>query len=1061
MSLNTLIKVGITALLGGPIIEILIEKAGQKATEIFHEKFTFTAFEIAKTYQESYSYALAAITAGLVEPDEKISFLQSLTQSKVKREFAEQIERDYLQAFAAQQGRPIAQCRQQLIEQIKKLVELPPIFTAENRRFTESELAALIKDDGAVAITDLILAQLQDLDETLKAFLRYNDLLGKATLFFFRELLQNDPRAKTTLESLQREHLLVKVDQIKSTQDQLISRLLQQLDEQNAKVKQALKEGAPNLSQITSQRDRLQNAIEVVPQRLQSAVSDWQKNHQAFIEFSHQFSTWTQLLDSKVDKVLEAVGSLGDIDKNVKTLLQELRDFMQRYDLSRQVKPRDEFTQHNSASLELIRSAIAKLKLLPSDNAHYHQLVIMAGTVVSSTGDIAEAENLFVQARELSRNKAEKALASFNLFQVKLRRQAYPEALADFQSAIANDPSYALHNLSRYPIQKLLGAGGMGCVFLAHDVDEYNKPVVVKCFWEGRQGKRNEIFKEAILMRDIASQYVPKPLHWDYADAIRDQKPYFVTEYIEGALDGETWLKEEGKLDIETGLSVGIEIAKGLQVAHEHQIYHLDLKPANLLLKKNGSISVKIIDFGLARVGTSLRDNAHSATGKTQFGQRIMGTLYYAPPEQLGYTEYGKPSAKSDLYAFSGTLYRLMTGEIPHPLNPICLTEAPPALFELLCQCLSREPAQRPDSAEDVVKQLTEIKAGLSRTRSVHAGIPLPRVGTRTTVPVPPPPKPEVRQFQQQQSSSIPKKRSPRFILGLGFVIVLGVLIWFGVREQPKLEEPTIAPVEPSEPQNFRQADDNKVFQDRLKDGSLGPEMVKIPAGRFRMGDIQGGGSSDEKPVHEVSVSAFAMGKYEVTFAEYDKFAEATGREKPSDSGWGRENRPVINVSWNDANAYAEWLSTQTGKQYRLPTEAEWEYAARAGTETKYWWGNTASHEYANYGADECCSGLAEGKDRWEYTAPVGSFAPNQFGLYDTVGNVWEWCADSWHDNYEGAPNDGSVWEGGSGSSRVLRGGSWLNFPWFARTAIRDWDTSDVRDDICGFRVVSSVAWAL
>ncbi|MEN8220290.1 MAG: SUMF1/EgtB/PvdO family nonheme iron enzyme [Pseudomonadota bacterium] len=140
--------------------------------------------------------------------------------------------------------------------------------------------------------------------------------------------------------------------------------------------------------------------------------------------------------------------------------------------------------------------------------------------------------------------------------------------------------------------------------------------------------------------------------------------------------------------------------------------------------------------------------------------------------------------------------------------------------------------------------------------------------------------------------------------------------------------------------------DGGKVFQDRLKDGSFGPEMVWIPAGSFRMGDIQGGGWNSEKPVHRVSIrQGFAMGRYEVTFAEYDKFAEATGREKPSDLGWGRGNRPVINVSWHDAVAYTQWLSQQTGKKYRLPTEAEWEYAARAGTETKYWWGNTASPE--------------------------------------------------------------------------------------------------------------------
>jgi len=128
---------------------------------------------------------------------------------------------------------------------------------------------------------------------------------------------------------------------------------------------------------------------------------------------------------------------------------------------------------------------------------------------------------------------------------------------------------------------------------------------------------------------------------------------------------------------------------------------------------------------------------------------------------------------------------------------------------------------------------------------------------------------------------------------------------------------------------------ESKVFQDRLKDGSQGPEMVRIPAGSFRMGDIQGGGFSNEKPVHRVSVGAFAMGKYEVTFAEYDKFAQATGKSKPDDYGWGRGNRPVIKVSWHDAVAYAKWLSQQTGHTYRLPTEAEWEYAARAGVVKK------------------------------------------------------------------------------------------------------------------------------
>jgi formylglycine-generating enzyme required for sulfatase activity len=179
------------------------------------------------------------------------------------------------------------------------------------------------------------------------------------------------------------------------------------------------------------------------------------------------------------------------------------------------------------------------------------------------------------------------------------------------------------------------------------------------------------------------------------------------------------------------------------------------------------------------------------------------------------------------------------------------------------------------------------------------------------------------------------------------------------------------------------------------------------------------------------------MGRYEVTFAEYDKFANATGRKKPSDSGWGRGNRPVINVSWHNATAYAKWLSEQTGQKYRLPTEAEWEYAARAGTPTKYWWGNTASHKYANYGVNSCCRGLAKGKDRWKHTSPVGSFAPNPFGLYDTAGNIWEWVQD-WYDSdyYRNSPPHDPKGPY-SGTSRVLRGGAWFFTASDCRAAVR------------------------
>ena len=234
-------------------------------------------------------------------------------------------------------------------------------------------------------------------------------------------------------------------------------------------------------------------------------------------------------------------------------------------------------------------------------------------------------------------------------------------------------------------------------------------------------------------------------------------------------------------------------------------------------------------------------------------------------------------------------------------------------------------------------------------------------------------------------------------------------------------------------------------FQNTLKDGSKGPEMVLIPTGTFLMGDTQEKNKS-ELPVHEVEINSFAMGRYEVTFAEYDKFAKDTGRNKPTDEGWGRENRPVINVSWQDANAYANWLSQQTGKKYQLPSEAEWEYAARARTKTIYWWGNKIGKNNAN------CDGCDSEWDN-KKTAPVGSFKSNKFGIYDTVGNVFEWCADNWHDDYDEAPADGSVWKGDN-QEFVLRGGSWSYFPVNARVSYRYRLNFYSRE--IGFRVVQT-----
>jgi len=243
-----------------------------------------------------------------------------------------------------------------------------------------------------------------------------------------------------------------------------------------------------------------------------------------------------------------------------------------------------------------------------------------------------------------------------------------------------------------------------------------------------------------------------------------------------------------------------------------------------------------------------------------------------------------------------------------------------------------------------------------------------------------------------------------------------------------------------------------------FRDCSNCPEMVVLPRGSFTMGSPSNeeGRDSDEGPQHRVTIGYdLAVGKYEVTFDEWNACVADGGCRgyRPSDKGWGRGRRPVIKVSWDDAKAYVGWLSRKTGQRYRLLSEAEWEYAARAGTTTAYWWGRIASHDYANYGKDQCCGGLAQGRDRWEYTAPVGRFRANGFGLHDMLGNVWEWTEDCWNGNYNGAPVDGGIWTSGQCEERVLRGGSWDNNPRNVRSADRIRINADIRVNYYGFRV--------
>jgi formylglycine-generating enzyme required for sulfatase activity len=278
--------------------------------------------------------------------------------------------------------------------------------------------------------------------------------------------------------------------------------------------------------------------------------------------------------------------------------------------------------------------------------------------------------------------------------------------------------------------------------------------------------------------------------------------------------------------------------------------------------------------------------------------------------------------------------------------------------------------------------------------------------------------------------------------------------------------------------------------KDRFKECDKCPEMVVLPAGSFTMGSpgSEPGRGVDEAPQHQVTIpKSFAVSKFDITVDQFAAFVVRTGYDagsncltledgKPEDRqgrswrnpGFSQEgSHPAVCLSWNDAEAYVAWLSRKTGKPYRLLTEAEWEYASRARTEPgsypRFWFGNDEKDlcRHGN-GADQTAKSSVSGiegstiapcADGYAYTSPVGSFEPNDFGLYDMSGNAWQWTQDCYHDSYKGASPDGAAWTMGDCKSHVLRGGSWIDPPVNLRAAIRIWDTGDDRTSSGGFRV--------
>ena len=604
--------------------------------------------------------------------------------------------------------------------------------------------------------------------------------------------------------------------------------------------------------------------------------------------------------------------------------------------------------------------------------------------------------------------------------------------------------------LQEFELRGFLGAGGFGIAYLGWNT-ELQIPVAIKEYLPSDCAVRERSLSVVAKSRDDAAVY-----EWGLESFLEEARMlarfkhpnivqiyrffrahgtgYIVMEYVEGQTLSER-LKEHGVISEGQLRQILLPLLEGLEEVHRSGLTHRDIKPGNIIMRASDDSPV-LLDFGAARQTVMARSRSMTA----------VLTPRYAPIEQ--YSEKGRQGPWTDVYALGALCCRAMTGKAPEessdriqedtlePLEESCRGQGSPEFLRALDWALRVRLEDRPQS-------LSQWRAALDGVRE-----PGQRQEPREAKPVPSPAVEPKRRWVGKLAAGL---LSALVVAGGGY---FGWQEWeayktAALEEQVKQllaeEKRKLAELEAQR----KEAEEKRRLAEleaQRKAEALAGEMVAIPGGSFRMGDLSGDGDEEEVPVHIVRIAPFEMGKYEVTFSQWDACVADGGCPRASDEGWGRGNRPVMEISWNDVQGFIAWLNTRTGGDYRLPTESEWEYAARAGSESKYSWGNRIGSNRANCDEEYC-------GDRWENTAPVGSFASNAWGLHDMHGNVWEWVEDCRNDSYVGAPGDGSAWRSGDCNQRVIRGGSWYNYTWRLRSAYRDWPTRSNRDSILGFRL--------
>jgi formylglycine-generating enzyme required for sulfatase activity len=572
----------------------------------------------------------------------------------------------------------------------------------------------------------------------------------------------------------------------------------------------------------------------------------------------------------------------------------------------------------------------------------------------------------------------------------------------------------------RYRAQQLLGQGGFGKTFKAVDEYQSNKPLcVIKQFSFSHNNPKIQqtalnLFYEEAKHLETLGKHAQIPELFDYFDI--EGQPYLVQQFIDGQ-DLQQELASTGTFNQHQIRELLLSLLPVLDFLHNQSppIIHRDIKPANIIRRRSdlGGFSATygglvLVDFGAAKQATQ---TMLAKTGT------IIGSPEYVAPEQVR----GKPAFASDIYSLGVTCIFLLTQVSPFDLFDLSqdtwawrdyLVDNPvdESLSKVLDKMIVNALPQRYQSAKAVLAALTNQTDPLHRVRADR------RINVIDVDP------------HLKNHQSIDPQAKPNYfnthrpqIQSFGFEtaqLVNSKTLWGSSRVLVKKS----------------QGQANQFLEDLGSEVKL--QMVSIPSGTFMMGapELEQGSSNYQRPQHRVSISSFYMGKYPVTQAQYQAIMGS------SPSYFQGSDRPVETVSWHDAVEFCQKLSQLTARHYRLPSEAEWEYACRSGSTTPFSFGEIINSEVANYRSEE--------------TTVVGSFPANNYGLYDLHGNILEWCADNYHKNYTNAPIDGSVWSADGDPTHILRGGCWYSKMSYCRSAARIYYQPNYRCSYFGFRVV-------